>query len=152
MTSGERIPETGRLEAIWIKRAHHGRMDPVDHASLVPGRGIEGNADQGGWRQVTVIARETWERLMESLGGSIDPSARRANLLVSGIALRDVRRRILQVGDCRIQLMGETRPCERMDEALPGLRDAMRTDWGGGAFGYIVDGGVINVGDEVRLL
>jgi MOSC domain-containing protein YiiM len=143
---------SGRLDGIWIKRAHRAPMSAVERAKLVPGRGIEGNADQGGWRQVTVISRETWNRLMDDLAADIDPAARRANLLVSGIPLRDVRRRVLQVGDCRIQLMGETRPCERMDEALPGLRAAMREDWGGGAFGYILDGGEIRVGDEVRLL
>jgi MOSC domain-containing protein YiiM len=152
MTDGERTPATGRLEAIWIKRAHRGRMAAVEQATLVPGRGIEGNADQGGWRQVTVISRETWDRLMDSLQADIDPVSRRANLLVSGVSLRDVRRRTLQIGDCAIQLMGETRPCERMEEALPGLREAMRADWGGGAFGYILEGGDIRVGDEVRLL
>lgn len=50
----------GRLEAIWIKRAKRGPMDPAPRARLVAGRGIAGNANQGGRRQVTVIARETW--------------------------------------------------------------------------------------------
>jgi MOSC domain-containing protein YiiM len=141
----------GTLVAIWIKRARRGPMDPVDSATLVQGSGIIGNADQGGWRQVTVITRERWDALMDELKGDIDPSARRANLLVSGVSLVDVRNRILQIGECRIQLVNETRPCERMDEALDGLRDAMRRDWGGGAFGYILDGGEIRVGDDVRL-
>ncbi len=37
----------GRIEAIWVKRAHRGPMDPVPSAVLVAGRGVVGNADQG---------------------------------------------------------------------------------------------------------
>lgn len=138
----------GRLEAIWIKRARLGPMDPVDRATLVAERGLAGNANQGGWRQVTIIARETWDRLMDELGASVDPSARRANLMVSGLDLKESRERVLRVGDCHIRIRGETRPCQRMDEALPGLQDAMRTPWGGGAFGIVLVDGEIRVGDE----
>ena len=70
---------TGRLEAIWIKRAHRGPMDPAPAADLNAGRGIAGNADQGRKRQVTIIEHEVWQRLMDELGGDIDPAARRAN-------------------------------------------------------------------------
>lgn len=44
---------------------------------------------------------------------------------------------------------GETRPCEQMEEAYGGLRAAMQPHWGGGAYGEVVRGGVIRVGDEV---
>jgi hypothetical protein len=37
-----------------------------------------------------------------------------------------------------------------MDEACPGLRAALRPDWGGGAFGEALDDGRIAVGDLVR--
>jgi MOSC domain-containing protein YiiM len=141
----------GRLEAIWIKRRRRGPMDAVGEAQLVAARGIAGNADQGGWRQVTIIERERWDALMSELEADVDPSARRANLMVSGIDLRASRGALLHIGDCMIELRGETRPCERMDEALAGLRAAMRAEWGGGAFGRITAGGIIRVGDAVRL-
>ena len=139
----------GVLEAIWIKRAKRGAMDPARRATVVAGRGIVGNANQRGRRQVTIIEREVWESLMGGLGGDLDPSARRANLMVSALPLAGTRGRVLRVGSCRLRVLGETKPCERMEEALPGLRDAMWPDWGGGAFAEILDDGVIAVGDAV---
>jgi MOSC domain-containing protein YiiM len=150
VVSALEITVTGRLEAIWIKRAHRGPMDPLSHATLVSGRGLVGNADQGRRRQVTLIEREVWERLMEEVGGSISPAARRANLMVSGIQLAESGERILRVGACRLRVGGETRPCERMDEALSGLRAAMARAWAGGVFAQALDDGEIAVGDEVE--
>ena len=80
----------------------------------------------------------------------IDPILRRANLLISGIDLENTRTRILQLGDCRLRIRGETRPCERMDEAVPGLQNALDVHWGGGAFAEIIQGGEITAGDDVR--
>ena len=142
---------TGRLDAIWIKRMKRGPMDPAPRARLVAGRGIVGNANQGGRRQVTVIEREVWEGLMRELDAGLSPATRRANLMVSGVSLENARGRTLRVGAVRIRLFGETKPCERMEEALPGLRAAMRPHWRGGAFGEVLDDGEIATGDSVVL-
>lgn len=139
-----------RIEALWIKRADGGPMDPARRVAAVAGEGLRGNADQGGWRQVTVIEREVFDRIREELPDA-EPSMRRANVLVSGVKLEDTRDHVLHLGGVRIRIRGETRPCHRMDEQCPGLRAALKSGWGGGAFGVVLDDGEIRVGDPVRL-
>ncbi len=141
---------TGRLEAIWIKRAHGGPMDAVESAVALKDHGLEGNADNSGWRQVTIIEKEVFEAVSGELGEPVGPSARRANLMVSGVRLKETRDRVLRVGDLRIEIRGETRPCELMDEQHQGLRDALDPHWRGGAFGVVLDDASVRVGDEVR--
>ena len=101
--------------------------------------------------KVTIIAQEQWTAMMRELGGAIpvalDPAARRANIMVSGIDLARTRGKVLRLGGVRVRILGETRPCERMDEALPGLRAAMDPEWRGGAFGEVLDDGLLAVGD-----
>jgi len=139
---------TGRVVRLWVKRMRLGPMDPVRELQL-DAQGIVGNANRGGWRQVTLVEEEVWAAHMERLGAALDPSARRANILIAACALAGARGRILRLGECRLAIRGETKPCERMDEALPGLRDVMFPDWGGGAFGRVIAGGIVRVGDPV---
>ena len=139
------------LHQIWIKRVHGGPMDPAGTATLVAGRGIAGNADQGGRRQVTVMDLERWQELMDLLAGDLQTGARRANLVVDALDLFDTRGRILRIGRTRLRILGETRPCDRMEEMLPRLQAAMRERWGGGVFAEVIEGGDISVGDEVAL-
>src|SRR5216110_1992620 len=77
-----RIAHMGTIAAIWIKPASGAPMKPVDEADLVAGRGLKGNADQGGWRQVTIIDEKAWHDAEAELGKEFDPSHRRANVML----------------------------------------------------------------------
>ena len=67
----------GRIEGIWVKRAHRGPMDGVPEATLVAGQGLAGSVDRSRRRQVTLLAREAWEQCERDVGGTADPSRRR---------------------------------------------------------------------------
>ncbi len=140
----------GKLVGIFIKRAHGGRMDSQLTAMLESGRGLVGNANRGGRRQVTLLSQERWDELMKEVGVSLGAEARRANLILSGIDLENSRGRTLLIGACRLRIGGETRPCEQMEEAAAGLQAAMREHWGGGAYAEVLDSGAITIGDAVR--
>jgi MOSC domain-containing protein YiiM len=141
----------GRVEAIWLKRAHRGPMDTVPRAAVIEGQGLAGNVDRSRRRQIALIDASAWQAALDEIHGEADPSRRRANILLSGLDLEQSRNRILRLGDdVRIIVGGELTPCERMDEVLPGLRSAMRPHWRGGVFGQVLTGGQLCVGDAAR--
>jgi len=138
---------TGSLRTIWVKRFHGGPMDAVDQGTLTAGRGLEGDANFGHKREVTLVDWDRWQVAQQRLGAEVDPSARRANLLLTGVNLVESRGKVLRVGSARLRILGETRPCNLMDEAHQGLMTELQSDWGGGAFAEVLDGGVIRPGD-----
>jgi MOSC domain-containing protein YiiM len=142
--------DTGRVLAIWIKRAHRGPMDHVTSARFEQDKGIAGNADRGGRRQVTIIEQHAWDAAIEAAGEYVDPATRRANVLISAPSLAGSRGKTLMIGECRINILGETRPCNQMEEAHTGLQQALRPEWRGGVFGRIENNAEVSVGDAVR--
>jgi len=140
---------TGHLRAIYVKRFKKGPMDPRETATLVAGRGLAGNANQGGRRQVVLLVEEGWQAAISELGVDLDPAVRRGNLLLSGIDLENTRGRILRIGDVRLRIWTECTPCYQMDQAHSGLKAALRPHWRAGACAEVTAGGEIRVGDEV---
>jgi MOSC domain-containing protein YiiM len=147
---------TGQLRAIWLKRFKKGPMDPGDMAILVAGQGLLGNAHKGGRRQVILLEEDAWADALAEIpeillnrSVPLDPSTRRANLLVSGFPLEGTRGRILRIGPARLRIWSECAPCHQMDEACAGLQAALRPRWRGGACAEVVEGGEIRVGDEI---
>jgi len=120
--------------------------------AVVDDDGLAANADRGGRRSVTLLEADGWARACERLGADLDPIARRANLLVSGIDLVDSRGRLLRIGEVEFEITSETTPCGLMDVVHVGLQDALRPEWRGGASTRVTSPGTIRVGDKITWL
>ena len=139
----------GTLQGIWVKEAHGEPMIAVDEAKALAGQGFDGGVGEASTRQVTVLTAEAWADVETTLGMSVDPALRRANLLVAGLDLTGTTGRVLRVGDLRLEITGETKPCHQMDTAVDGLRAALEPDWRGGAHGVVLSDATVRMGDPV---
>jgi MOSC domain-containing protein YiiM len=115
--------------------------------------GLEGDSrGRPGRRQVTVLARSAWEAACSELNAPQLPwTTRRANLLVEGLELEGKIGDELRIGNTVLIICGETRPCERMNEAYPGLTPALEPRWRGGVTCRVVRSGSVVVGSPVTL-
>ena len=138
-----------RIEKLWVKPAKGAAMEPAEELTIVADEGVSGNKPQQ--RHVTFIAQERWAELMNQMGADLDPATRRANVLLSGIDLIESTGKTIRIGDVELIVRGETLPCRQMEAALPGLEEAMRDRWGGGAWTEVVTGGTIRTGDAVEI-
>ena len=140
------------LVDIAIHREPRGAMIRLDEALVTREHGVADDfRGSPGWRQVTVLSREAWTTACETVAAHLDWTTRRANLLVEGIDLVKTTRQVLQIGDLVLEVTGESRPCERMDEAHDGLRVALRQDWRGGVCCGVVRDARIHAGDRLVL-
>ncbi|MEM7206130.1 MAG: MOSC domain-containing protein [Planctomycetota bacterium] len=141
------------LETIWLRPAARLPVREVMTATASAGVGLEGDHAVGGRRQVTLLSREAWDLACADLGRAVDPAARRANLLLRGVDLGAAIGRSLRVGAVTLDILGETRPCELLDDGnRVGLCAALRPQRRGGVFGTVRIGGVLRVGDACVVL
>ena len=138
------------LLAIYLRPAARLPVRAVQSVHAIANVGLDGDHAVSGRRQVTLLARESWQDACRELGQDVDPSVRRANLLVAGINLADCLGKTLRVGPVTIDVLGETRPCELLDDhGRIGLYAALRRERRGGVFGTVRIGGLLTRGDAV---
>lgn len=142
----------GKLLGIARKSMSRAPMMEIATAKLTIETGLEG--DYRGKlrrRQVSVLSKEAWEATCREHGQDLSWTTRRANLFIEGIDLKETKGVHLKIGSALLEIYCETDPCNRMDEASPGLREALEPDWRGGVCCRVIKGGLIAVGDEVTL-
>lgn len=151
----DHFPQSGKIEWIGLRKAAGEAMDVVQTATLLQGHGLEGDkAGQraGSRRQVTLIQAEYLPVIAALLGKeAISPEVFRRNIVVSGINLGLCKGLEIGINDAVLQVTGDCVPCAKMEKALGyGGFNAM---WNhGGVTVAVQAGGVITVGDEIRVL
>ncbi len=141
-----------RLLGIAVKQQRMGEVSLHDEAMLSIHSGVVGDwRGKPGKRQVTLMNLADWQAVCAELGVELPWQTRRANLLVDALPLQQsVGSRIL-LGEAVLEVTGETDPCERMEEAHPGLFQALLPQWRGGVTCQVIANGIIRVGMEVEL-
>ncbi|MBE7216532.1 MOSC domain-containing protein [Shewanella benthica] len=141
------------LIAIGFKPIKQQPMTLVTKASVTCSHGVEQDFfGRPGKRQVTVMSKEQWQTVCAELNAMLPWTTRRANLLVEGLSFTPAHvGKILQIGELKLEITGETDPCKKMEIAHAGLEAALRPDWRGGVTCRVLNDAVINAGDSVLL-
>lgn len=145
----------GQLVGIARRSARLMPMEEVNSAIISVAAGLEGDHKGARFpdRQVTVLSVEAWLLAADEAGKPALPwTSRRANLLVEGVCLPRAAGGVLRVGEVTLEVTGQTVPCKRMDDALPGLRKALHPDWRGGVTCRVREGGLVKLRDQVEVL
>lgn len=79
-------------------------------------------------------------------------TTRRSNILVAGVELENTTGKLLKVGTYTLEITAELDPCNRMDEQVAWLTNALVPNWRGGVTCKIIEEGIVNIADEVLLL
>ncbi|MCC9624572.1 MOSC domain-containing protein [Thalassospira sp. MA62] len=147
------MSDGAKLIGIARRRKSRAPMETLDNVKVTTDLGVDGDVrGKLRRRQITVLAVEDWDAACAEISKPDLPwTVRRANFLVSGIALpRDKGARIA-IGDVVLQITGETDPCKFMDDAVPGLKDALTPEWRGGVTCRVIEGGHAALGDPVTV-
>lgn len=142
-----------RLLGIAVKQQRKGEISLHEKAMLNIHTGVVGDwRGKPGPRQVTLMSLADWQAACDELGVALPWQTRRANLLVDALPLNQSTGSRLVLGEAVLEVTGETDPCERMEEAQPGLFKALAPEWRGGVTCRVIANGVIRVGMEVELI
>ncbi len=142
----------GKVLGIAIRSGKRGPMLELPEAEAITDGGLRGDNRTTVKRGVTLLSQEQWKAALRDVGGAELPwYSRRANLLISAGSLADLIGKTIEIGRVVVEVKDVTWPCERMDEIRPGLCAALETERRGGVHGRIALGGLIRVGDELRV-
>lgn len=145
-------PKRGRVLGIALRSRSRGPMNEVREASAAANGWLAGDHGGSPRRGITFLSREAWAEATDAVGVSLPWHTRRANVCVTGLDLLPLVGRRIRVGEIEVEILDETRPCDEMDAAHPGLQAALRPAGRGGVYGRVRVGGTVSVGDTIEVL
>ena len=141
----------GKVLKIALRTRPKGPMQEVLEASGSENGGLSGDVNSRPDRGITFLASQQWAQATGELEKELPWHTRRANVLVDAVSLAELIGQTISVGDVRVQINAETRPCSLMDRLEPGLKAALTPDCRAGVYGRILNDGQLRVGDLVIL-
>lgn len=150
-----------KVLAIHVAPQRGGPTVALDQATLVPGRGIDGdhhhaqpNGDPAS--EVTLIEAETVAAFNENTGLRIEASDTRRNIVTGGVDLNALVGRRFFIGDALLEGIEPCDPCASLGRRLATASVSSATIVKalancGGLRSRVVEGGTIAAGAELRL-
>ncbi len=141
--------ERGKVVGVYLGSRKGEAKVETRRAELIPGHGLRGDSHAGRDpdRQVSLFSSEVLEEL-RSEGFSVTAGEISSNLLTSGIGLDSLRPGArLRIGGALIEIFEPRNPCRSItgiDNRLP-----KRLYGRCGQLGRILEGGIIETGDEI---
>ncbi len=152
-TLKEHFPHAGKIEWIGLRSKATREINMVNTAELLVNHGLVGDKSaqkKNSKRQVTLIQAEYFPVLESFAHKKILPELLRRNIVVSGINLSILLKHRLKINEVVLEITGNCAPCKKMEEVLGyGAFNMMRNH--GGINAVVSKGGVIKVGDEVKV-
>lgn len=146
---------TGKVLGMQRKAKRGADPEAISTATVTVEDGIDGDA-RGKLKdaQISIISKSAWEAAMANLNPTREViwSERRANILVDGMEFNQTTGARITIGDVELEVTQETDPCEIMNKAYPGLKDALMPDWRGGCRTRVLKGGTIKLGDTITMV
>ena len=161
------MPETSETQivakvvAVQVAPQRGGPHVALDHATLVPGRGIEGDHHHDRpsgvpASEVTLIEAETVASLNENTGLAIKAAETRRNIVTRGIDLNSLVGKRFSIGNVLLEGIEPCDPCASLGRRLatasvsaPAIVRALANR--GGLRACVVEGGTLTPGTEIRL-
>lgn len=148
------LPQVGAVVWLGLRPGRRLPVRPMDEVQAAVGQGLLGdhfNGDGTSRRQVTLLQYEHLKAVASFLGRmDIDPALLRRNIVVKAINLLALKDKQFGIGEALMEMTGHCHPCSRMEEALgEGGFNALRGH--GGVTARVVRGGIIRLGDRVRV-
>jgi len=143
--------QVGIVRAIAYRPTDGEPMRDLAECSVSEKRGLEMENRKHGKREITLLSQEAWNVVCRELSAEVHWHTRRANVLVAGVDLPTCIGHAVRIGEVRVWIHGETRPCQLMDDQQAGLLAALKPDGRGGVHGQVISGGTIRVGAPVTL-
>ena len=149
------VPQVGKVSWIGVRSEHGAQLTELSEVAALEQRGLSGDVAvrgrPGGNRQVTLFQTEHLAVLTAFVAANVRPEQLRRNLLIAGVNLIALAKLEFRIGSDVVLLgTGACAPCSKMDASLgPGGFQAMRGH--GGITAKVLRGGVIRLGDRVRV-